>query len=520
MTKIRITGALVALAFLATGCNGIGKGSKIESIRIAQDLSKTAEEETEVKAFTCLAAPLILVGTFSKGDVGDFAFRAHWTSDDESVARVANYGDPVEGKPGQVFLRGGVVLPQPTTVERSTIIRAEYLGLTASMEVVVKPSENLRIVPAVSRMIPKSAQKFTVRAKLEGIDRDVTAVSELFFVEDGSEATATVGEEAGLQLVRGVAVGGPLTLEARFDAPCPDAPTSQVRIEDIPPGGLKLDYQEGFGAQIAERTSESLQLKVDFGDHSDPADGDSDDEGEFQRLDTFDSQLNTLFGYDRDDDGQCELLLEDNGTTAEPNPPNALTFGSLITQLNTMTAVADDDTTNRLTNICASFGATSDPDKDGPLTADNGTLSNVLPIEIVDAAIDTAEGAMTITASDPCDPTSGICTPLDPEPDPTTPEIDEGSILLLNVQSTFGGGTYTQDISKSVAFTSSEPTLASVGLGGTLVTASDISVLNTEGCPTGSTTCTAKITATWIAGGVTTNPTATIDVKINAKADE
>lgn len=517
MTKIRTTCALVALAFLAAGCNGIGHGSKIESIRIAQDLSKTAEEETEVKAFTCLASPLILIGTFSKGDVGDFAFRAHWTSDDPDVVKVANYGDPVEGKPGQVFLRGGVLLPEPTTVERTATVRAEYLGLTASMQVVVKPSARLRIVPAVARMAPKSAQKFSVRAEIEGVDRDVTTLSNLFFVEDGSEATATVSEEASLQLVRAVAVGGPLTLKGQFDAPCPDAPSSQVSVVEIPPGGLKLDYQQGFGPQIAERTAESLQLKVDFGDLNG---NNVEDEGEFQRLDTFDSQGNTLFGYDRDDDGDCELLLEDNDTEANPLPPTALTFGSLISQLNTMTAVADDDTLNRSTKICASFGGTSDPDGDGPATADNGVVSNVLPVEIVDAPIDTVAGAMTITASDPCVPSSGTCTPLDPAPDPTAPEVDEGSILLLNVQSTFGGGTYTQDVTKSVAFTSSEPTLAAVGLGGALVTATDITAINTAGCPSGSTSCTATITATWVGGGVTTNPTATITVKVNAKADE
>lgn len=514
-TKIRLTGAIVGLALLAAGCNGIGKGSKIESIRIAQDLSKTAEEETEVKAFTCLASPLILIGTFSKGDVGDFAFRAQWTSDDESVVKVANYGDPVEGKPGQVYLRGGVLLAQPTTVERTTTVHAEYLGLTASMQVVVKPTTDLRIVPSVQRMAPKSAQKFTVRAKLDGIDRDVTTLADLAFVEDGSDATATVGLEAGLQLVRAIAVGGPLTLKTQFDAPCPDAPVSQVIVENIPAGGLKLDYEKGFTDKIAELTTEALQLKIEFGDHSSPPDGDSNDEGEFERVDGFDSQENTLYGYDRDGNGQCQLLLESNGTTANPNPATALQFGSLLTGLNTMIALADDDTDNRSTTICASFGATSDPDGSGPLLADNGTLSNVLPLTIVDQTINT----LSVTASDPCDPASGTCTPLDPAPNPTAPEVDEGTILRLNVAGVFSGG-YTQDVTKNVAFTSSIPTLASVGLGGALVTASDITALNTDGCPTDSTTCTARITATWIGGGVTTAPTATIDVKVNAKADE
>lgn len=519
MTKIRTTGAIVALALLASGCSGIGDGSKLETIRIAQDLSLEAGEETSVKAFTCLASPLVLVGTFSKGDVGDFAFRAKWTSDDESVVKVANRGDPVEGRPGEVFLRGGVLLAQPTTVERTTTVHAEYLGLTSSMQVVVKPTENLRIIPAVSRVIPASASKYTVRAKLDGVDTDVTGLSELFFVEPEAETDliATVGEEAQLQIVRGVAPGGPLTLKAKFDATCDIAPTAEVRVQNIPDNGLVLAYEEGFGPQIAERTAELLRLRVVFGDFND--DTDTEDEGEFQRLDGFDSQTNTLYGYDRDGDGQCELLLEDPGTTADPNPPTALTFGSLLSGLNTMVALSDEDTDNRSTTICASFGPKSDPDGDGPLTVTNGFLSNVLPLEIVDAPL--TAGSIVLAASDPCKPEVTDCEPLDPAPDPVAPEIDEGTILLIKAQGTFEGG-YTQDITKNVIFTSDKSRLVAVGAGGVLATASDISVLDTDVCPTPTTACSATVTATWNAGTseTTDDVTKTMLVTVKAVPDE
>lgn len=519
MTKIRTTGAIVALALLASGCSGIGDGSKLETLRIAQDLSLEAGEETSVKTFTCLASPLVLVGTFSKGDAGDFAFRAHWTSDDETVVKVANRGDPVEGRPGEIFLRGGVLLAQPTTVERTTTVRAEYLGLTASMQVVVKPIENLRIIPAVSRVVPESASKYVVRAKLDGVETDVTRLSELFFVEPEEETDeiATVGEEAQLQIVRGVAPGGPLTLKARFDAPCANAPTAEVRVQDIPADGLVLAYEQGFGPQIAERTAELLRLRVVFGDFN--GDTDTDDEGEFQRLDGFDSQTNTLYGYDRDDDGQCELLLEDQGTTADPNPPTALTFGSLLTGLNTMVSLADEDTVNRSTTICASFGAKSDPDGDGPLAVTNGFLSNVLPLEIVDATL--ADDGIELAVSDPCNPELTECEPLDPAPDPIAPEIDEGTILLIKAQGTFVGG-YTQDITKNVTFSSNQPRLVAVGAGGVMATASDISALDEDVCPTPTTACSATITATWTRTSIETevNETATIVVTVKAVPDE
>lgn len=516
MIKMRIPAAIGALALFVAGCSGIGDGSKLESIRIAQDLSKAAGEETSVKAYTCLAAPLILVGTFSKGDQGDFSFRARWTSDDETVVKVANRGDPVPGRDGEVFLRGGVLLPQDTDVERSTTVHAEYLGMRASMPVVVKPTEDLRIVPSVATMIPKSAQKFVIRAKVEGVDTEVTSAGELFFVEEGAEEIATVEEEAQLQLVRGVAVGGPLTLKARFDSGCTSAPTAQVTIEDIPDNGLVLDYEEGFTDKIAERTSQLLQLKVVFGDKND--DGDSEDEGEFMRLDTFDSQIGTFFGYDRDNDGQCELLLEDNGTTENPNLPTALTFGSLLTQLNTMTAVADDDSEDRSTVICASFGAESDPDGEGPETVTNGVLSNVLPVTIVDKKL----SSLTTAVSDPCTAEAVEqtgCTPLDPAPDPAAPVVDEGTILRIRANGVFEGG-HEQDITKNVIFTSDQPRLAAVGPGGVLVTAADITAVNTEGCPKTNTSCQAKITATWNAAVATDNKTAELTITVNAVPDE
>lgn len=519
MTKIRTTGATVALALLAAACSGIGNGSKLESIRISQDLSKEAGEETSVKAFTCLPSPLVLIGTFSKGDVGDFAFRAHWTSDDESVVKVANYRDPVPDGSGDVFLRGGVLLAQDTDVERSTVVRAEYLGLTASMPVTVKPSENLRIIPGVARIIPDSAKSFVVRAKLDGVDTDVTSSATLKFVEEDVEDIATVGEEAQLQLVRGVSAGGPLTLKASFDAPCASAPSAEVRVQDIPENGLVLDYEKGFTDQLAERTSELLQLKVVFGDFN--GDGDTDDEGESQRLDSFDSQANTLYGYDRDDDGQCELLLEDKGTEEDPLPPTALSFGSLLSGLNVMAALSDDDTDSRTTKICASFGAKADPDGDGPETTTNGTLSNVLPLTIRDVTL--AANGIALAVSDPCDPETSIsgCEPLDPAPDPTAPVVDEGTILLIKAQGTFADG-YTQEITRNVIFTSDQPKLAAVGGGGVLVTAADITAVNTTECPKTNTSCTATITATWqgASSETTDDVVKTLTVTVNAVPDE
>ena len=79
---------VVCAAALIAACSGVGDGNKLETLRIAQDLTKAAGEETSVKAFTCLPTGLILVGQFSKGDAGNFSSRARWSSDDETVVKV------------------------------------------------------------------------------------------------------------------------------------------------------------------------------------------------------------------------------------------------------------------------------------------------------------------------------------------------------------------------------------------------------------------------------------------------
>lgn len=518
MSKNRFV-AVMAVAALSAGCSGIGDGSKIETIRIVESVTRADVAATEIQAYTCVPTNLTLVGEFTRGDIGNFSSRATWTSSNPDVLRVTNFGDPVGDETDDVFLAGGVLLPQAVS-DTPVTITADYLGLRAEVDVVIDAPTNLRIVPSKATIVPTSFQQFVVRAQLGGVDTDITASAGLRFATPDDEVALLSVESTNTGVnvnVTGVEEGT-LALQTDFDVPCAVAPTgpATVTVKEIPPGGLALDFEEGFTGQLAEGTSQLLRLTARFND--DNMDGDLADEGEFQDLSR---QFNSFFGNDVDGDGICELRLEDPGTTEAPNPPSPIVFGGILTGANIVATVVDadsDDSDPFL--ICAAFGSSADTDGDGPDVADNGVVSNNLTLTVLDRALET----LTIEASDPCvTPETTFCTPLATTPDPLAPTIVSGELLQLDATGTFEGA-YVQNITKNVTWSVSNTQLASVVNGvnasaGIVVTARDFE--RVEGCE-GLDECLLTVTATWGAStSVTTDDTAeTIDIVIQRSPDD
>lgn len=489
------TAATVVLLLTLAACSGIGDGNRPENIRIAQDVS--LEEETSVKAFTCLTAPLTLIGTFSDGGLGDFSGRegARWTSDDPSVVRVTNVGDPVspdDPESDDVYTRGGILIPQG---EGTTTVRAEFFGLTASTTVNVLPATDLRIEPAVARVVPNSFRAYNVIATIEGEERNVTALTTLSFVAPNDEV-AILGPEAGLITVRGLEAGAPLEIQAEFEAPCANPPPlAQVQVAEVPDGGLRLDYEEGFDNRLAELTSEFLRLTAQFGDLNGNMQVDADETQELN------GQIGAVFGYDVDGDGRCELSAEDPGTVEMPNASAPISFGGLFgSGQNLIAAVSDTDTADRSTVLCASFGVAPDPDGEGPLAGRPGAVSNPLALTVVDRALGdfTLSARVCETANiDSCEPlTLESTTP----PNAFAASVEEGSILRFEAQGSFGD--YIQKLTRDVNWTSSATTLASIVTGrtasaGATQIAADVSEV--EACETAAV-CMVTITATFTRG--------------------
>jgi hypothetical protein len=511
---VRLNTACVAAVtvLLLAGCNGVGKGSKPEKVEISKIVgSSVVLDDEPAKAYTCLTSRLGLVVTFTNGDRGDFSSRAHWTSDDENVAVISNYKDPIsdklEGEPGSVYTAGGVIYPIGLG---TTTVHVEYLGFRASLGVEVGAVTGLRILPTDQKIVPKSNQVYTVRAKLDGIETDVTGLATLELLNAAgqipNEEVAVFSTSSGQNVVTGVKAQGagdaPFTVKATFEAPCAGAPSTSVRVEDIAPGGLKIGYEKGFeNGRLAESSSEFMTLTANF------ADGSTQD---------LSQQVRTRFDYDRDGDGICEVTHEQTGTndsdtvaacadgvdndgdgkTDFPDDPGCddaadkdelddapVAFSGLLTGLNLMFANADDNHRDVKTLVCATFGAESqsastdpdlaacedtvDNDDDGQIDmadpdctspdddneANEGTLSDTLPVRVMDRPLK----SFITTATDPCKPEETGCTPLDPL-DQDNLHIKAGQIIRFLAKGTFlrpdapANTAYEQDITKDVVW--------------------------------------------------------------------
>lgn len=508
MSTIRFL-AVSAFAALAAGCS-VGDGSKLETIQVVQNLTTYLQggEELQAKAYTCVPSTLTLVGKFTKGDVGNFSSRARWTSSNPAVVKVTNVGDPLNDGSGSVYLIGGILLPQ---APGDAVVSADYLGKSAELPVTVKAVDNIQVLPADAKVVPRSFQQYSVRATLDGVPTDVTSSALLSFVEpvEDTQDFATIGSQAQLQVVTGIAAGGPFTVKADFGVPCTFDLTTSVTVADIPSGGLKLAFEDADGlrdGKMLQGTGQQLRLRAEFGD------------GTFQNLST---QIGSAYGYDVDGDGTCELLLEDPGTTAAPNPPAPVSFGTFLTGANGLSAVRRAGAGTVATKICASFGSTPDPDGTGPEIANNGTVSNTLDLSVIESALST----IAITASEPCtDPATLGCTPLSTTPpDPTAPVIKGGELLQLNAFGTFANGDQ-QNITKSVTWSSNDTRVANIVNGltataGVVVTLADFETA--DRCKT-LDECTVTITGTWTNGTAETTDdvTQTIDVKIQRADDD
>lgn len=496
---------LSVCALLSVGCSGIGDGSKIESIRIVQSATQPDVVATDVEAFTCVRSSLTLVGEFTRGDLGNFSSRAKWTSSKPDVLRVTNFNEPVGDGTGEIFLIGGVLLPQTVDSVEVVTISAEYLGLHAEVDVTVNPVESARFVPAIASIVPGSTLQYAVRATFDGVETDITALTTLSFVQENDEVAFLDPSVAGL--VVGVAADpAPMRLKADPGVPCPaleglEAPLTVAEPDATDP--LQLAFEKGFDGgeivdgiktgELAEGTSQFLRLYARFQPKAE--DEDFSDASRFQALG---QQLRSGFGYDVDRDGICELREEGaapEGATAPVIFNNGFVSGLVGLGLMTATIDSDDDADeiggNETTLICADFGGTDATDDQ---VAENGYRSNPLSLTVVDVPLT----GLTLGASDPCDPTLGLCVPLDDQRDLTVPRVTGGDLLRIDALGTFEGG-YTQKVNTNVGFASSTPLLASVVTGvssnaGVVATATDLD--SVEGCEN-LASCTATITVTW-----------------------
>ena len=260
----RQLGWMILPAVLLAGCSGLGKGDKLQSVSIVNPATAKALVPP-VLAYQCLRQQLTAYGTFTSGAVGDYTARATWSSSNPAVVRVSN-GDPVRdvdpANPANVFQRG-VITPVSVGTAKITV---EYVGITDSVDVQIKAPDRIVLstsgidateAPANTSIAPGSLLQFRAYARLDGVDSDISNDPHWSITNDPTHAIANVSPTSGL--VAAVAAGGPVTVQAEFDA-CPGLTFNKLtkNVTVSPVATLALSRQFPAGTLLVTTTSEAM----------------------------------------------------------------------------------------------------------------------------------------------------------------------------------------------------------------------------------------------------------------------
>ncbi|MES2490840.1 MAG: hypothetical protein V4607_13720 [Pseudomonadota bacterium] len=231
--------ALTALA----ACNGVGKGDKIDHLLM---VSKVGDQAVflpfnfQVLGYQCLRQQLGIYAVFESNTSADYTGRAGtiWTSSSPDVVRVSDGTEPDPTNPGRVFPKGVIT---PVRAGRA-VITADYVGVTTSIEVIVREPESIILstsqfdstadaaLSSPLSIATGSTQQYYAYAKLRDKDdlvvvQNVTGNAEWSTPDDPRNdyiqvTTPVPGSAVGGGLVTGLSPSGPVTVTANFSA-CP-----------------------------------------------------------------------------------------------------------------------------------------------------------------------------------------------------------------------------------------------------------------------------------------------------------
>lgn len=271
LTVLKPLCAAIALLALA-GCGVVGDGTKLTKLRLLPNGSDATKDLSRVAAYECFASQLVLYGEFENGDIGNFTDRIneiHFSSSNPAALEVSN-GDILLPEQDDVPEAERLFYPYAAVIPRTpgtATITATYLGLTASLDVVVKTPTDFEFTPNdVARMAPLTSLQYFVTAKLDSRKTDLS--TQASWTLDGADPAgddededplAVIGASTGVvqasQLVDG------LTVKARF--PLCDK-EFQANLDVKPIRSLILTHQEGFTGELIKNTSELFKVMAAF----------------------------------------------------------------------------------------------------------------------------------------------------------------------------------------------------------------------------------------------------------------
>ncbi|HVT34658.1 MAG TPA: hypothetical protein VHE37_03695 [Nevskiaceae bacterium] len=202
--------AVAAAAVLLASCGHISQGNQLVSIRFTSATNALVPQTTR-ELFQCFAQQLTLIGEFTDHTLGNFTTRgAVYSSSDPTKVQVSNGDIPAPGGTG--FYARGVVIP----VEPSgpVVITASYATLTASIQVSVSPIDPIKVTPADAYMAPGSNLRFTATTMVDGNPLDVST-SGAWVVDAPQSGIASINPSSGVA----TAGSAPGDITARLSVP-------------------------------------------------------------------------------------------------------------------------------------------------------------------------------------------------------------------------------------------------------------------------------------------------------------
>ncbi|PTU32006.1 hypothetical protein [Stenotrophobium rhamnosiphilum] len=273
--------ALTALA----ACNGVGKGDKVDHLLMSSkvgDQVVVLPANVQVLGYQCLRQQLGIIAVFESNTSADFTTRAgtEWTSSSPDIVRVSDGTEPDPTTPGRVFPKGVIT---PVRAGRA-VITADYVGVTTSIEVIVREPESIILstsqfdstAAAASPLsiATGSTQQFYAYAKLRDKDdlvvvQNVTGNAEWSTPDDPRNdyiqvTTPVPGSAVGGGLVTGLSpTSGGITVTANFSA-CPgtrfEYTNTEVKVSGIQ--SLSVQHNPVFNPAIPLVVGTREALKV------------------------------------------------------------------------------------------------------------------------------------------------------------------------------------------------------------------------------------------------------------------
>lgn len=271
---LRLAVLLTAAATLsACDIGGIGDGNRLETLEIVRTTALIDRDSNT--SYLCFADKLQLVGTFTDGGQGDYSSRGRWTSSDPSVVAVSNGDILIPGSTTLAYASGTIVPRAVTTTP--VIITADFVGLSASYEVVVKKIDtgDFEISATSVRLAPETIYPLTLKATVDGYTLNLTQAATWSFVDadEDTDDIAVIGAGTGVIAAK-LPETLPATLRARAEFPeCQnDEGTAPLRFEaDVvieTPTSLTLEREFAADAPLVVRTTEALKATATFADSS------------------------------------------------------------------------------------------------------------------------------------------------------------------------------------------------------------------------------------------------------------